>query len=116
MIKFDAQAMTPGSLRTVRIEGSEMPGILPPGSRCQIMAVNPRQLTMGDIIATPEGKFKRFWSSDGNTLWLTDHTGLSHEMAAVKDGIVRKVIVRPGLLKNLTWMLGASAGRLRRKR
>ncbi len=116
MIKFEAEGMTTGTLKTVKVNSKDMPGILPPGSRCQIMAVNPRQLSLGDIVATPDGRFRRFWSSDGKSLWVTDHTGLTHECTTIKDGVVRKVIVRPGLLSNLAWMLGASAGRLRRRR
>jgi len=115
MIKFDSESIRPGALKTIRVEGSQLPGILPPGSRCEIMGVNPRQLSLGDVVATPDGKFRRFWSGDGTTLWLTDHTGLAHETLSVKDGVVRKVLVRPGLFRNLVWMLGASAGRLRRR-
>ena len=113
-IKFESN-MKQGMMQTVRVERDDLPTLLPKGCRCQIMGVNPKQLAMGDVVATADGRFRRFWSSDGKTLWLTDHSGLHHESSVVKDGVVRKVIVSPGAIRNLVWMLGASAGRLRRK-
>ena len=116
MIKFEAEGMKQGALKTIRVENGDLPGLLPKGSQCQIMGVNPSQLSIGDVVATADGKFRRFWSSDGKTMWLTDQSGLQHETSAVKDGLVRKVLVSPGVLRNLVWMLGASAGRMRRRR
>ncbi len=115
MITFEAAGMKQGALKTIRVEGNDLPGILPQGSRCQIMGVTLKQLAVGDIVATADGKFRRFWSSKGKTMWLTNQSGLLHESSTVKDDLVRKVLVSPGLLSNLVWMAGASAGRLRRK-
>lgn len=108
--------MTQGELRTVRVDsGGDLPGLLPKGGRCQIMGVAPGQLAKGDIVVTHTGEFRRFWSVEGQTLWLTNGSGLSHEPMVVKDGVVRKVLVTPGLLHNLAWGMGAMAGQLRRK-
>ncbi|MBT9583164.1 hypothetical protein IV102_07435 [bacterium] len=115
MIKFESEAMKQGALKTIRVDNGEWPDLLPQGSRCQIMGVNPSQLAMGDVVATADGKFRRFWSSDGKNMWLTDRSGLQHEASVVKDALVRKVLVSPGVLRNLVWMLGASAGRMRRR-
>lgn len=113
-IKFES-SMKQGMLQTVRVDRDDLPTLLPKGCRCEIMGVHPKQLSMGDVVATVDGKFRRFWSSDGKTLWLTDQSGFRHESSAVKDGVVRKVIINPGPIRNLVWMMGASAGRLRRK-
>lgn len=115
VIQWNAQNATPGSLRTIRVEKSDLPGLLPEGSRCEVMWVNCQQLSAGDIISTCDGKFRRFWACEGKSLWVTNESGLLHEITTPKDGVVAKVLVRPGLLSNLVWMLGASAGRLRRK-
>lgn len=114
-MQFDSDAMKQGSLKTIRVDTDDLSGILPVGSRCQILGVTPQQLAPGDLIATPSGRIRRFWSSDGKILWVTDQTGLHHLTSSVKQGIVRKVIVKPTFLQNLAWMLGAAAGRLRRK-
>jgi len=115
-IKFESAGMKQGMLQTVRVERDDLPTLLPKGCRCQIMGVHPTQLSMGDVVATADGKFRRFWSSDGKALWLTDQSGLHHESSPVKDGVVRKVIISPNVIRNLIWMMGASAGRLRRKK
>ncbi len=107
--------MTQGELRTIRVDSADLPRLLPKGARCQIMAVGPTQLSKGDIVMTLDGRFRRFWSIEGQSLWLTDQSGLSHEPMTIKDGVVRKVLVTPGLLQNLAWGMGAMAGQLRRK-
>ena len=114
-IQFGSADLAQGALKTVRVERSDLPGVLPTGSRCQIMGVAPKQLSTGDVVATPDGRFRRFWSTDGKVLWSTDQSGWNHESSAIKDGLVRKVLVSPGALKNVVWLLGATAGRLRRK-
>lgn len=107
--------MTQGELRTVRVNSGDLPGLMPKGGRCQIMGVGPSQLNKGDIVVNHNGEFRRFWSADGQTIWLTNRSGLSHESMVVKDGVVRKVLVTPGLFHNLAWGMGAMAGQLRRK-
>ncbi|MBS2039303.1 hypothetical protein JST97_30240 [bacterium] len=107
--------MKQGSLKTVRVDTDELAAILPPGSRCQVLGVSPQQLSMGDLVATQSGRIRRFWSSEGKLMWVTDQSGLQHLPSQVKQGVVRKVIVKPSFLQNLLWMLGAAAGRLRRK-
>lgn len=106
--------MTQGELRTVRVDSADLPRLLPQGARCELMAVAPSQLSKGDIVMTSDGRFRRFWSVEGQTLWLTDQSGLRHESVVVKDGVVRRVLVTPGLLQNLVWAMGAVAGQLRR--
>jgi hypothetical protein len=115
MIRFESADIKQGALKTIRVEGRDLPGLLPEGTRCQIMGVNPSQLALGDVVATTDGRFRRFWSSDGKTMWVTDHSGLQHDSLPIKDGLVRKVLVTPGVVRNLLWMMGAMAGRLRRQ-
>lgn len=107
--------MTQGELRTVRVDSADLPRLLPQGGRCQVMGVAPSQLNKGDIVMTPDGRFRRFWSLEGQSLWLTDQSGLRHESVVFKDGVVRRVLITPGLLQNLAWGMGAMAGQLRRK-
>jgi hypothetical protein len=115
VIRFDADALKQGSLKTIRVDTDDLPAILPPGSQCQIFGVSPQQLALGDLVATQSGRIRRFWSSDGKVLWVTDQSGLNHLTTPIKQGLVPKVIARPSFLQNLAWMLGAAAGRLRRK-
>lgn len=115
MIQYEADILKQGSLKTILVDNDDLPAILPRGSRCQILGVTPQQLSPGDLIATHSGRIRRFWSSDGKTLQVTDQSGLSHLTSQVRKGVVRKVIVKPSFLQNLAWMLGAAAGRLRRK-
>ncbi len=115
MIRFDSDAMKQGTLKTIRVENTELPAILPVGSRAQVLGVNPQQLSPGDVIATNSGRIGRFYSSDGKTLWVTDQSGLNHKPSQVKQGVVGKVIVKTSFLQNLIWAVGAAAGRLRRQ-
>jgi len=115
MIHFEADAMKQGSLKTIRVDSNELGAILPAGSRCQVLGVTPQQLSLGDVVATQSGRIRRFWSSEGKLIWVTDQSGLNHLTSQVKQGLVRKVIVKPSFLQNLAWMFGAAAGRLRRR-
>lgn len=115
MIHYEADVLQQGSLKTILVDNDDLPTILPRGSRCEILGVTPQQLSAGDLIATQSGRIRRFWSSDGKQLWVTDQSGLSHLPSQVKRGVVRKVIARPSFLQNLAWMIGAAAGRLRRQ-
>ena len=115
MISWNAQN-TPGSLKTLRVQGHEFPGLLSKGGRYEIMWVSVQKLSRGDLVSNPDGKFRRYWATEGKSLWLTDPSGEHQEVPIPKDGVVGKVLVRAGLLNNLVWMLGASAGSLRRSR
>lgn len=116
VIHFEADAMKQGTLKTIRVATNDLPDILPAGSRCQVLGVTPQQLAKGDVIATQSGRIRRFWSSDGKVLWVTDQSGLNHLTSQVKEGVVSKVIVKPSFRQNLAWLLGSAIGSLRRKR
>lgn len=110
-VAFPRQA---GTIRTIVIHRSDLPRLVPVGARLQVLEMTPDRLRSGDVVATPDGKFRRFWSTDGGTCWVTDQSGLHHERCVVKNGLISKVMVQPGIWHNLIWRLGALAGSLRR--
>ncbi len=113
-IRLSQPGTQPGQLHSIRVQETDLPGILPAGSRCHISSVSPNKLKLGDVVATPSGQFRRFWSTDGKQVWVTDQTGLAHESHPIQRGLVQKVLCEVRLSQTLLWFMGALLGRIKR--
>ena len=95
-------------MRSVKITQSELPGLLPPGSRCDFYATLISHLRPGDVVVMPDGKFRRCLLRRGQDLWVTDQNGLRVERHALTGSLYRADI-QAG---KLGWLVGSCIGLL----
>lgn len=93
-------------MRSVKITESELPGLLPRGSRCDFYSTPVAQLRAGDVVVLPNGEFRRCLLRHGNDLWVTDQSGLKVERHALV-GSLYKADVKAG---KLGWLAASCVG------
>ncbi len=76
-------------MRSVKITESELPGLLPRGSRCDFYCTPIAQLRAGDVVVLPDGQFRRCLLRHGDNLWVTDQSGLKVERHALTGSLYR---------------------------
>lgn len=112
-IKVSLPGLELGGLRSLRVAHPDLPGILRVGSIYQAMMVSLAHLRRGDIVVTPDGRFRRFWGRAVKGLWVTDQSGLNFYRIEPPDQRLERILTRVSPWRNLLWLTGASLGSLR---
>ncbi len=93
-------------MRSVKITRSELPGLLPKGSRCDFYSTPIAQLRAGDVVVLPNGHFARCLLRHGNDLWVTDQSGLHVERHSLVGSLYRADVQA----SKFGWLAGSCLG------
>lgn len=97
-------------MRSVKITQSELPGLLPSGSRCDFHRTPISQFRAGDVVVLPDGKFRRCLLRQGKHLWVTDESGLHVERHHLVGFLYRAEIK----VHNFSWLAASCLGLIAR--
>ena len=97
-------------MRSVKITESELPGLLPPGSRCDFHRTPIAQFRAGDVIVLPDGTFRRCLLRHGGYLWVTDESGLHVERHHLAGFLYRAAVK----VHSFSWLAASCLGLIAR--
>jgi hypothetical protein len=106
--RFSSQE--PHVMRAVKITQSELPSVLPPGSRCDFYSTPISQFKAGDVVVLPDGTFRRCLLCHGKHLWLTDESGLHVERHTLVGCLYRADVK----VHSFSWLAASCLGLIAR--
>lgn len=95
----------PQFMKAVKIHKTTLPGLLPAGSRCDFEDTPIARLGWGDVVVTPDGKFRRVFFRRGARLWVSDESGRELQCHCWSGSLYR-AHVSASVRANLAWMAG----------